>query len=335
MTEPATKPKYDLATVPERVRGERLERRMMAMRRLSFGVKFLDDALGGIMPHDVILLGAASGAGKTQLAAVIAQQNAAKKKRVVFLALEAEPREIERRMKYRALASLFYAHSYTRDVRLSYRGWYMGEHDAELGDFEARAESEVSQQYAAMRTLYRGKHFTAQDLMRVITHVHEDGGADLIILDHLHYVDSPADENENRAQKALVQSIRDIGIATGIPIIVVAHLRKRDRGKTRLVPELDDFMGSSDIAKVATKAILLAPVPEQGGVGGYSWGTYVTCPKDRTDGGTRHYVGLLTYDARRGEYSPAYQLGRLTDGGETWTQLEPSEVPSWADRTIK
>ena len=331
MTQPAKN--YDLAAVPERMRDERLERRLMAARRLSFGVQFLDDALGGIMPHDVILLGAASGVGKTQLAAVIAQQNAARGKRVVFLALEAEPREIERRMKYRALASMFYQHTYTRDVRLSYRGWYMGEHDAELGDFEARAEADVARQFAAMRTLYRGRNFSTVDLMRVISRVHEEGGCDLLVLDHLHYVDTPGDETENRAQKLLVQAIRDAGISTGIPILVVAHLRKRDRGRARLVPELDDFMGSSDIGKVATKAILLASVPEQAGHGGYLWGTYVSCPKDRVDGGTRHYVGLLTFDARRGEYQPQYQLGRLTDGGETWTELQPSECPAWARRS--
>lgn len=323
---------YDIAPVPDRLKGERLERKLIAQRRLSFGVKFLDDSLGGIFPHDVILLGAASGVGKTQLAAVIAQGNAAKGKRVVFLALEAEPREIERRMKYRALAGMYYRERVGSSTRLSYRGWYMGQHTAELGALEDRAEAEVAASFKSMRTLYKSGHFGATDLVSVIESVHREGGADLVILDHLHYVDSPDDKTENAAQKSLVQAIRDTGISTGIPIIVVAHLRKADRFGKRLVPMLDDFHGSSDIAKVATKAILLAPAPDDPGVGGYAWSTYVSCPKERMDGGTKNFVGLLTFDARRGEYLDGYTLGRLTDGGETWTELEASECPAWADR---
>ena len=33
--------------------------------KLSFGVKFLDAALGGILPDDLVLIGAPSGVGKT------------------------------------------------------------------------------------------------------------------------------------------------------------------------------------------------------------------------------------------------------------------------------
>ncbi len=323
---------FDLAPVSERLKGERLERKLKAQKRMSFGVKFLDDALGGIDPHDVILLGASSGSGKTQLAAAVAQKNAAKGKRVVFLALEASPREIERRMKYRALSRWYYDSGHGHS-RLSFRGWMNCEHDAELAQFEDRVEAEVGKQYAAMRTLYRGRNFSQGDLMAVIARVHQEGGADLVILDHLHYVDDLKDETENRSQKLLVQGIRDIGIATGIPIVVVAHLRKADRFGKKLVPALDDFHGSSDIAKVATKAIILASAPEMAGVGGYLWSTYFTCPKDRTDGGTKNFVGLLTFDSRRGEYQEDYKLGRLTDGGETWKELEPNEVPHWAERS--
>ena len=329
MTDATGKAQYDIATVPDRLRGERLERRLIAARRLSFGVRYLDDALGGINPHDLVLLGAKTGAGKTQLAACIAQSNAAKGKRVVFLALEAEPKEIERRMKYRTLARLFYDDAAVK-APLSYRGWYNGDHEQELAPFEKEADAQLERDFKSMRTLYRGRNFGVRDVGRVIHQVHEDG-ADLVIIDHLHYIDGRPDETENAAQKAIVQAIRDCSLATGIPVIVVAHLRKADRGSKRLLPELDDFMGSSDIGKVATKAIMLAPAADDpGAMNGARWQTYMSCPKDRMDGGMRNYVATLVYDAREGGYRDAYVIGRLVNGGEAVKPLAPNERPRWA-----
>jgi replicative DNA helicase len=56
-----------------------------------FGVTYLDAALKGICPNDLILIGATSGAGKTELCAQIARINAKLGKRVNYIALEAEP----------------------------------------------------------------------------------------------------------------------------------------------------------------------------------------------------------------------------------------------------
>ena len=55
----------------------------------KYGVKFLDDYLLGIKQTDFILIGAYSGAGKTELAYNIAFENA-KKTNVHLFALEAK-----------------------------------------------------------------------------------------------------------------------------------------------------------------------------------------------------------------------------------------------------
>ena len=47
---------------------------------LSFGVQFLDDAMLGILKNDLILVGAASGGGKTQFCCNVALANVAKVK---------------------------------------------------------------------------------------------------------------------------------------------------------------------------------------------------------------------------------------------------------------
>ncbi|HND85068.1 MAG TPA: DnaB-like helicase C-terminal domain-containing protein, partial [Pseudobdellovibrionaceae bacterium] len=40
---------------------------------IPFGISFLDGALDGILPNDLILIGAATGAGKTTLATQLAK----------------------------------------------------------------------------------------------------------------------------------------------------------------------------------------------------------------------------------------------------------------------
>src|SRR5690348_4241502 len=97
-----------------RIKGERVERLEMAKRRLSFGVKFLDDALGGIAQKDIVLLGAKTGIGKTTMASIIAESNAEKGRHVHYFALEAEDREIERRIKFRILSRLAYQRSVSK-----------------------------------------------------------------------------------------------------------------------------------------------------------------------------------------------------------------------------
>ena len=56
----------------ERLLGERQERMDQRPHMLSFGVHFLDCSLKGILPTDLIILGAKTGHGKTALATLIA-----------------------------------------------------------------------------------------------------------------------------------------------------------------------------------------------------------------------------------------------------------------------
>ena len=70
---------------------------------LKFGVSFVDDSLLGILPDDLILVGAPSGVGKTQFCVNLALANVSVGKRVHFFALEAGKYEIERRLKWQIL----------------------------------------------------------------------------------------------------------------------------------------------------------------------------------------------------------------------------------------
>ncbi len=319
--EPAT-----FQAASDRLAGERAERVATGTRALSFGVRYLDDALGGIAARDLIVLGAKTGIGKTALATITALHNCQQGKRVHYFALEAEEREIERRMKFQIIADLYYRNGVRRRP-IRYLDWYMGRLESELGQFEDVADMEMRRVTRNLQTFYRLGSFTSDDFCRQFDAVKDD--TDLVILDHLHYVDSD-DDNENRAYKQTVKAIRDRAIDAGKPVIVVAHVRKSDRRYETLLPGVEDFHGSSDIPKIATKAIMLAPAHDQKNPEPYLWSTYMQVAKCRLDSQVTRYVSLVLWNARLNAYESDYALGRLTDAGKAFSHLTLDETPEWA-----
>jgi len=315
------------ASAADRLTDEQARRMAIADRRLAFNVKFLDDATGGILPNDLIVLGARTGAGKTALASVIAQENARQGKHVYYFALEAEEDEIERRIKYRLVVDALYSIGAARQKEyFSYTNWYLGRL-AEDERVVARAvEERIREDYRTLHTYYRGLEFTAEKLEQLVQDVHRR--ADLIVIDHLQYIDFE-ESNENRAYKGIVKRIRDLSLALGVPIILISHLRKKDRNTTSPVAELDDFHGTSDIVKIATKVILLGRAPRRPESPPYLWDTYMSIPKNRMDGSSTHYVAKMTFNARRSAYEPEYTLGQMV--GDQFQLLGAKELPAWAE----
>ena len=190
MTEIATKPGDPLAftfglefkTASERSVGERDERHKHATRLLPYHVGFFDDYMRGITPHDLVLFGADSGVGKTDAVTEIAERTAADGRNVYMFALEAEPREIERRVKYRWIArtAIKRDHAIVRD--LNYPDWYLGRLSSRLGPLEQEAD-EYMARLTGLHTYYKGRDFTGADIHRLCLAV--QNRADLIIIDHL------------------------------------------------------------------------------------------------------------------------------------------------------
>ena len=335
MTEIATKPSDPLAftfglefkTAAERAGGEREERHKQATRLLPYHVGFFDDYLRGITPHDLVLFGADSGVGKTDAVTEIAERTAADGRNVYMFALEAEPREIERRVKYRWIArtAIKRDHAVVRD--LNYPDWYLGRLSSRLGPLEQEAD-EYMASLTGLHTYYKGRDFTGADIHRLCLAV--QNRADLIIIDHLHYVDIDDEQNENREYKKLVKIIRDTVLTTGIPIVLVVHLRKGEGFREPLVPSLERIHGSSEIAKIATGAVMLSRAP----FAGREWHlapTFLSIPKWRIGGAARH-IALCSYDMRTRSYLDDYTLGRVENGGRDWTEINTDTRPPWARR---
>ena len=311
-----------------RLVGERVERLKNAEAILTFGVPYLDHSLGGITRGDLVLLGAKSGVGKTSLATITALANCQQNRRVHYFALEAEEREIERRMKFQIIADLYYS-TRMRRIPIRYQDWYNGLLDEELGSLEDEAERTLTDALANLSTYYRNESFTSADFREQFEAI--TGETDLVILDHFHYIDDD-DKDENKSAKHSVKQIRDCVLRARKPVIIVAHVRKSDRRNDTLIPTLEDFHGSSDIPKIATKAIMIAPAYDVPSPDSHLWPTYVMAAKCRTDMSVTRYASLLLYNTRQNNYDPGYTLGRLTDGGRLFAELPHADLPFWSTR---
>jgi replicative DNA helicase len=313
-------------SMPSRLVGEVGDRLERSSRKLKYYVSFLDDYLRGILPNDLVLLGAPSGQGKTDLALSIAASNADSGRFVHYFALEAEPRELERRTKYAILARMIYEAKHPMRERMNYADWLFGDLEDVCGDFNRAADQRVLERLGRMQTFYRGARFTAAELQKSVLEVYKHTA--LIIVDHLHYIDSDEDD-EHRALGDTVKTIRDVSLRIGVPILLVAHLRKRDQRAKQIVATLDDFHGSSNITKIATQVIA---IERAHGIESDRWWkspTFMSVVKDRRLGEPR-MVACCDFDMRVKGYASNYTLGRVQ--GAEWNQLPIADVPMWARR---
>lgn len=293
---------------------------------MKFGIDFLDEATEGILKNDLILLGARSGAGKTQFCTNVAWANVQRGRKVHYIALEAEYAEIERRIKYGIFCDLFFKKPNKGQTRLSFKNWMLGRLSIEHADVEAECAEIFKAKAQGLFTYYKTNAFDVKEFIKTVMYCAED--TDLIIVDHVHYFDFDGD-NENKAIKEIAMAARDLAIHQGKPMILVAHIRKSDRNSTEKCPGLEEFHGSSDLFKIATKAITLAPGDNYSKDGKAE--TYMRIVKDRFDGSLQRHMGCLTYNVREGKYEAGYKLGSdKQKRNEEFSEYSPGDFPGWA-----
>jgi hypothetical protein len=198
---------------------------------------------------------------------------------------------------------------------------------SELDRFDAQAEAELTKTLRNLHTYYRIDSFTGEDFARQFQAI--QGETDLVILDHFHFVDTD-DVNEMRAVKRLAGMIRDSALKANRPVLVVAHLEKPDAKYAPLIPSWDAFSGASDLVKMATKAIMLAPDYNWDAATPTLWATFMQVVKCREDGSVARYPARLMFDLKIDAYRREYTLGRLSDAGKKFRDLEASEIPAWS-----
>lgn len=306
---------------------EETSRMALVERKLPFGIKFLDQACSGILPDDMVLIGARTGAGKTEISTLIALTNALNNKRVKFFALEASRGEIERRIKFNILSYLYHDDNMREPGNISYRLWYEGKcpflkrYEPDFEDYKANL--------SPLMTYYREGSFNINNFSTLVLALNQE--IDLIVVDHIQYFDTEG-RNENQEYSDIVKKIRDVSQLDRIPVVLVSHLRKSGGGSMPiLAPDESEFMGTSNIPKVATKVVTLAPGKS---LGDGRFETYFRVCKNRIEGSTNRYVGVCTFDTKTNSYEKSYQLATIeyTERGmQTLVGIQDiNELPYWA-----
>lgn len=311
-----------------------LQRAARGAKAIPWAIDFLDDAFLGIVETDLILLGAWTGVGKTQIASHLARQAAKSSKNIVFFALEAEEGEIEDRLLWEAVSREWWNRNPQGkpNVDMRYVAWRNGLLHEELFEIEQAVLPLVRLDLDGLRTVYKNEnksHFTVDDFVKQFEAAKEE--ADLIIVDHMHYFDFD-DENENRALKNAAKKIRAAALLHKKPVLLLAHLRKAARQGQTMLPDIDDFYGHSDLVKIGVNVILAARADEKKLKSG-NRATWFYIPKARHAGDAQGYAAIVGFDVTKGSYTPNYQLYRA----RRWEEPEliaKDELPRWAKRAV-
>jgi archaellum biogenesis ATPase FlaH len=308
---------------------ELLERSKIMGRLMYTGVQYLDDCMFGILPDDLVLIGAPTGVGKTQLCVNIAKHNIMAGKRVHYIALEASRFEIERRLKFPMVMEKYHNDPFKKDLPpISYVEWYAGKYLGELANYEVEVSKEFSKTYKNLHVLYKKGKFGVDELNEHVGLIANE--TDLIVIDHVHYFDFE-DSNENRAIKEVMIKARDLALEMNHPIILVAHLRKKQSSADDyMVAPLEEFHGSSDLTKIATRVItvnkgtLVAP-------GLYE--TYFRVSKNRHASDT-NFMGMEFFDPKTRSYRHGlYEVGWCSQKrGKPFVSLTEGDYPDWGRR---
>lgn len=317
----------------DRVKIEKDERLQEHERILPYGISFLQDSLRGLLPSDVLLLCAATGIGKTEAARILATHIVKSKDLPVhFFALEAENNEIERRTKY-GLMGAWYKRDHVNipEGMISYANWRYNRLENEFAPYEKQAEQVFAKDYRNLYTYYACKGaFGLKGLEKEVYKIKNETAC--VVIDHLHYMD--LGDNENVEMTRLVRGIKEMSQVLKIPFILVCHVRKSEKkyGGKKLVPGLDDIHGSSNITKICTQAVMLAPAYGFVSTSPKAYGkpTFIRPIKIRVDGSALYHTGVGFFDPHKLEYSPYYSCGHLEFNEDRW---KPSfnNWPYWAD----
>jgi len=270
-----------------------------------YGIECLDDRLKGIMACELVLIGARSGAGKSTIASMIAENN--KDKKVAVISLESEKNDIIMTEVYK---------KYKRAIGnkwLAKRDFVMGKDNLDMlkvSDF-AIEELEKSKN---INMYYRNPEgFNIESLKDIISQEVEKG-VELIVIDHIDYFDmhNPrANENQNISE--IMRCIRIMQSSYNVPVVMISHLNKGSR-ETK-IPTQEDFMGTSNKVKEATTVILFAP-DDDGNLEGdeYIKKTWICVRKDRVDG-YDNKVYNVGFDLLTKEYQNGYEVYRVNYWG--------------------
>lgn len=313
----------------------------------GYGIKCLDDSLLAIAKNELVVIGASSGYGKTELALAISRHNAMRGKKIAHFNLEGGSREAIQRMKWKDICDIYYREYSDHHIELDYRSWVLNKvHEPLLSRIEAQVYVELTDKIGNNLYLYDNFHGlncklfceSLKNLEGLKADLTMDNtfrknmkglvNLDLIVIDHLHYFSIDKDENEIAEITEILKTVKLITEEMQIPVILVAHLRKLPRGHG--IPDKEDIYGTSNIHKIANTCIIIAPDHEKDNTAEGLYPTYFRIAKSRQ--GLRPNILMQSiFDIHSRSYQDKYDLYKCFPNGEVGSEAIPfNDLPRWA-----
>lgn len=264
------------------------------MKKLcKYGIKFLDDKIGGIYDEDLLIIGAESGIGKSTIAELIAFNCNEQGVKPALFSLENFAGNTVDKKAYQLFKTR------TMQWDLKFRQWI---------DIKNRTPSMTDEDVHKAETMAYNMHLIERDnkdytIDRLETDFKEvvNDGCRVIILDHLDYFDAYATDNDLQHTKRLMKTIRRLQDTYKVSVIGFSQLRK-NIDKNIIIPTYDDLYGSGDKVKQATLVLMVARADKDPVDGVYP--TYFNLSKDRF--GTREACEI-GYNIRTNKYENLYR----------------------------
>jgi ATP:corrinoid adenosyltransferase len=216
----------------------------------KYHLRKLDNILGGILPRELVVVGADTGCGKSDLLLYLALENARRGKKVLYYQLEMDEEEIADR------AMLTATNQHLAPGWIGAKQYRINEMDQLQKEAFEKAKEEVKAMGGGKNIdIYQGGSLNTEEFLASLK-IMKEKSYDLVILDHLHYF-SLSNEFQTLANNLsiVMREIRTVVKAMHVPIIVASHMRKRE--KENESPSIMDLHGTGDIAKEASVVLLL------------------------------------------------------------------------------
>ncbi len=317
-TEKFLKLKSGFLTALEASEEEEKERRSRDIKNMPrYGIKFLDDACYGILPSELIVIGADTGIGKTQIANDLAFQNAHLGKKVYLFSLEGDKNEVIARARWKSICHEYYKNP--NGKQMNYQKYLMNQIE-EIENYDKSFKTRMMQLGTNLNIFDRKMTLDIHALSEKISRIEN---ANLIVIDHLHYL-SLEDGVEHNQLTEVMRAIKDMTEVHGIPIVVISHLRKKTKDRS-LLPDNEDFHGTSNIPKIASTCITISSWPELDS--GELSATLFRITKSRM-GVSKKYIGCVYFNLKLNHYNNSYTLYQIKK--DKLEPLEYSDYPNWA-----
>lgn len=270
----------------------------------KYGIDYLDDQLTAIHPNEIILIGARSGVGKTTMVEHIITSNLDNGKKVAFFRLEGDATEFYDRQQYQMVKNMMKSDG--KSTAFKFAEFRLGMTEDRTLKYENMAIDHLGK-YLSNLHIYNNKIAMNNHALKHIIDYTADAGIDLIVIDHIHYFDWEEGTKEFEEEKKAMKTLKKCAEINGVPIIIVSHTRKGQGNIQKIVPDEDDYHGSSDKNKIAITSIMIGAFYSMYDEKNRIYATLIRILKSR-NGASTNLVGLKLFDGHMNEYIDGYKV---------------------------